>query len=123
MAQWVECFPSVQRQVCFIPELHKPGWWSRALMPQWAHTPGLRWAAAGQGPTPTPSPLDPLTSPPYGRADAAVPGTATAFLLPGLAATTTHLRPGLGLSIALWVQRVGLRLTAEKVVKGTVRRT
>lgn len=40
------------------------------------------------------------SSPPYGRADAAVPGSATAFLLPGLAATTTYLSPGLGLSIA-----------------------
>lgn len=29
-----------------------------------------------------------------------MPGTATAFLLPGLAVTTTHLSPGLGLSIA-----------------------
>lgn len=29
-----------------------------------------------------------------------MPSTATAFLLPGLAATTTHLSPGLGVSIA-----------------------
>lgn len=47
---------------------------------------------------------DLLTSSPDWGADAAVSGTPTAFLLPGLPATSPHLGPGLGLGVALWAQ-------------------
>ena len=45
-----------------------------------------------------------LTSSPDWGADAAVSGAPTAFLLPGLPATSPHLSPGLGLGVALRAQ-------------------